>query len=167
MENQIYELNGDMIDKFMEQKEWNREAVEARTEQTRKMQKIKADLMAALDRQTAEQARIQAELTATRSEFSKVLGIVNSLLEAQYLAQLLEFQDEVDRHSMSLWAMAPQENPDGSIQQQLAALGDHSCNKPSAGPSPRVPLKLDEDCLSCSLEKYRPLIKQAFKMACV
>ena len=28
-------------------------------------------------------------------------------------------------------------------------------------------LKIDEDCLACSLDKYRPTIKEAFKMACV
>ena len=28
-------------------------------------------------------------------------------------------------------------------------------------------MALDEDCLGCSLEKYRPFIKDAFKLACV
>ena len=27
--------------------------------------------------------------------------------------------------------------------------------------------KVDEDCLSCSLDRYRPMIKEAFKMACL
>lgn len=28
-------------------------------------------------------------------------------------------------------------------------------------------VQVDEDCLSCSLDKYRPMIKEAFKMACL
>ena len=29
------------------------------------------------------------------------------------------------------------------------------------------PMSIDDHCLSCSLEKYRPVISEAFKMACV
>jgi hypothetical protein len=31
----------------------------------------------------------------------------------------------------------------------------------------KAPAVLDEDCLSCSIGKYRPFIKEAFKMACI
>ena len=30
-----------------------------------------------------------------------------------------------------------------------------------------LPVKIDNHCLGCSLEKYRPAISEAFKMACV
>ena len=28
-------------------------------------------------------------------------------------------------------------------------------------------IKIDEDCMSCCLEKYRPLIREGFRMACI
>ena len=28
-------------------------------------------------------------------------------------------------------------------------------------------MKIDEDCMSCCLEKYRPLIREGFRMACI
>jgi hypothetical protein len=31
----------------------------------------------------------------------------------------------------------------------------------------QVSVCIDDECLSCSLDKYRPMIKEAFKMACV
>ena len=31
-------------------------------------------------------------------EFAKMFDVANSLVELQYLSQLMEFQDEVDRH---------------------------------------------------------------------
>jgi hypothetical protein len=41
----------------------------------------------------------------------------------------------------------------------------------NGGPPPETkdenPVLLDDDCLSCALDKYRPMIKEAFKMACV
>ena len=73
------------------------------------MLKIKSDLMIEQQRQTDVQLALATALRETKTEFSKVLEIVNSVLELEYLSQGLEFQDEIDRHSMSLWAVATEE----------------------------------------------------------
>ena len=93
----------------MEQSEWNRGALEKIRLQAKSMLKIKSDLMSEQRRQTEVQATLATALQETKAEFAKVLEIVNSVLELEYLSQGLEFQDEIDRHSMSLWAVAQDE----------------------------------------------------------
>jgi len=178
LENEIHKVNTDLIDKFMEQSEWNRGALEKIRLQAKSMLKIKSDLMSEQRRQTEVQATLATALRETKAEFAKVLEIVNSVLELEYLSQGLEFQDEIDRHSMSLWAVAPDERKSSKQDGQAIENGrqpyDSSNKSPTAKCSPRPAtlakgpsLQLDEECLSCSLEKYRPMLKAAFKTACI
>ena len=55
---------------------------------------------------------------------------------------------------MSLWGMIPETKKDGTVMLESVKEEKGS-------------FQIDQDCLSCSLEKYRPMLKQAFKMACV
>ena len=93
-------------------------------------------------------------IESTNLELIKSMDVLNSMMELEYLSQILEFQDEVDREDMSLWGMQPEQKNDGTIMMEQVK-------------EEKTMLQLDNDCLSCSLEKYRPTIKQAFKMACV
>lgn len=154
----------------MEQKEWNEEALERVRLQAKAMLKIKSDLQLEQDRLTDVQAQLAGALRELRTEFAKVLDIVGSVLELEYLSQGLEFQDEVDRHKMSLWALAPEEKK----STKKKSKGGEERQSPESTKTKRAPtldtgasLELDEDCLSCCLEKYRPMIKAAFKMACI
>jgi len=78
-------------------------------------------------------------------EFAKMFDLVNSVVELQYLSQLMEFQDEVDRHQMSLWAMEPHLNTNGSIKTQ--PLNRSSTLK-------RSPTKVDDRNKSKSPDKW-------------
>ena len=67
----------------------------------------------------------------------------------------------MDKHSTSLWAVSETQSKEDHIRE---AISDGQRKQPSDS---GAILKLDEDCLSCTLEKYRPMIKEAFKMACI
>ena len=70
----------------------------------------------------------------------------------------MEFQDEVDRHQTSLFAA--QTYPEEDLARgDLLSLLKKKENKSG--------IELDQSCMSCSLEKYRPFIKNAFKIACI
>jgi hypothetical protein len=99
-----------------------------------------------------------AVLADTNLEFTRNMDLLNSVLELQYLSQCLEFQDEVDRQEMSLWGLDPEE--ENGLTQFVPA-------GPKSPSQQKLTLSVDEDCLNCGLEKYRPAIKSAFKMACI
>lgn len=40
-----------------------------------------------------------------RGEFSKIMEVIQSMVESQYLANLLDVQEEVDKHNTCLWAL--------------------------------------------------------------
>jgi hypothetical protein len=60
---------------------------------------------------------------------------------------------------MSLWGLNPEEN---NGFNKLIIPGS-----PSNENHKHKSIKIDDDCLACGLEKYRPAIKNAFKMACI
>jgi hypothetical protein len=67
---------------------------------------------------------------------------------------MLEFQDEIDRETTSLWGIDPVVDKDGKAKIESVL-------------TEQLAVQIDKDCLSCSLDKYRPMIKKAFKMACI
>lgn len=70
---------------------------------------------------------------------------------------MLDIQEEVDKHHTSLWAYKEIEN--SKQEAKIGGIKNDSSKQPS--------FTIDEDCMSCSLDKYRPAIKEAFKMACL
>ena len=66
---------------------------------------MKADIDIKFNQTNAKVDKLVKGLDFTNDEFVKVLDIINSVLELTYLSQMLEFQDEIDRHFMSLWAL--------------------------------------------------------------
>lgn len=95
-----------------------------------------------------EQENMTVKIYDTNQEFLKSMDIINSVLELAYLSQIMEYQDEMDREEMSLWGMESEEQALEPVDKEKT-------------------FQLDKDCLSCSLEKYRPMISSAFKMACI
>ena len=98
----------------------------------------------------------------------QVLKLLISLVETAYMESLLQYQDEFDRHSMSLFGINERKKPanEGKVKSDLKdLLKENTSTQVSLFDQPYK--KIDEECLSCSLDKYRPTIKEAFKMACV
>ena len=97
----------------------------------------------------------------------------------------MELQDEVDRHATSLWALQTEVSEEEAMKKKYVNVPNDKSLKgikkvdrfalsQKTSETDFRPenisangLKLDEDCLACSLEKYRPTIKEAFKMACI
>ena len=106
--------------------------------------------------------RIIKDAKLMDEEFKRILDVIVSMVEAHFLANLLDLQDEVDKHNTSLWAVSEKTTTDDEIREKL--------QNEKRGPSQKrdgVSLAIDEDCLSCTLGKYKPMVKEAFKMACV
>lgn len=114
----------------------------------------------------------------------QVLKLLISLVETAYLESLLQYQDEFDRHSMSLFGINERKKPSNEekVKSDLKDLvqtdtqgtqfssgenGPKEAKRKKLSLFEQPHLKIDEECLSCSLDKYRPTIKEAFKMACV
>lgn len=95
-------------------------------------------------------------------EFKRILDVIVTMVEAHFLGNLLDLQDEVDKHSTSLWAIGDNATTDDEIREKLQ-------QEKKGAPLKRdgASLVIDEDCLSCTLGKYRPMVKEAFKMACI
>ena len=94
------------------------------------------------------------EQLITRNEFERVVDLVVAIIETQFISNMIDIQDEVDKYSTSLWALSEK-----TLTDKLLSGNRENLNEPM--------LKLDEDCISCTLDKYRPHIKEAFKMACI
>ena len=82
------------------------------------------------------------------STLEVVLDLMNSIVDTHYMESMLQIQDEFDRHSTSLWGMSMKQGKERSSHIHES-------------------LKIDEECYSCAIEKYRPMIKEAFKLSCV
>lgn len=96
-----------------------------------------------------------------QTEVNKLYKLMISIIEVHYIESLLQIQDEGDRNSMSLFGV--NERKENKLQSMLAT--PTVAKKASMAKEPYI--EIDGECLSCSLEKYRPMIKEAFKMACV
>ena len=93
-----------------------------------------------------------------QTEVNKLYRLMISIIEVHYIESLLQIQDEGDRKAMSLWGISERKKEQQDLQQ--AIFGKKTSPKPQ-------PVEVDDDCLACGLDKYRPMIKEAFKMACV
>ena len=58
------------------------------------------------------------KIEGTNLELIKSMDILNTMMELEYLSQILEFQDEVDREEMSLWGIQPETKNDGTIKME-------------------------------------------------
>lgn len=95
------------------------------------------------------------------TEFNSVVEVVISMVENSFLANLLDIQEEVDKYKTSLWAI----NETQATAGQKFKKEIEDAIKPPKDKD--YPLQVDEDCFTCSLKKHKPVIKEAFKMACV
>ena len=88
------------------------------------------------------------------------------MVESQYLANLLDVQEEVDKHNTCLWALnSKKEQKSEGFKDKLNKSIASISKKPKATHEPT--LQLDEECQTCSFTKSRPIVKEAFKMACL
>lgn len=67
-------------------------------------------------------------------------------------------QDELDKSTIGLYA----------LKERLDPMDPKFVSKQKDDKQFKVNgIKIDEDCMSCCLEKYRPLIREGFRMACI
>ena len=92
----------------MEQNQWNEDLKERFRIQVKTLQAHKADAQIEIDKILSGHGVLTKRIDEANAEFAKVFDVVNSMVELQYLSQLMELQDEVDRHATSLWALQPE-----------------------------------------------------------
>lgn len=78
------------------------------------------------------------------------------------MGNLLDFQEEVDKHNTCLWAINDQ---NVKIEDVLKKGKDPPKSRPMFEEQPG--LQIDEECQACSVARSRPIVKEAFKMACL
>jgi len=116
---------------------------------------IKSDVGITCEQLSKYVGQVEEQNSYQASQFNKLLLMIKTMVDLLFLECELQLQDEADRHHMSLWSLQPAKPSDPPPE-------------PIREPYQRGhAIQLDEDCLSCSLDKYRPTIKQAFKMACI
>lgn len=123
---------------------------------------MRSDLMLEFNKIKAVNEEIKKNMNENNDDLTNVIETLSHVLQLQYVTQALEFQDEVDRHDQSLWATQTFSKDELAQQDLLEKLRQR---EKETGQGFRV--AIDEDCLGCSLEKYRPFIRDAFKLACI
>lgn len=70
---------------------------------------------------------------STRKEFERVVQLVCVVVESLFISNMLDLQEEIDKQKTELFAVNDETG--------------------------ETAYELDEDCMACSLDKYRPTIK--------
>lgn len=124
----------------------------------KKISRFNSDLDVEVTKITTKLDVIDDKLDGHEQQYNRVTDILVSQLEQQLLTNMLDIQMEVDRDKVNLWGITeadvkPSKNIIDSLLQEEKA-------KPT-------PITINKECLSCLNDKHKPIIKDAFKLACL
>ena len=81
LESELYNLNSEMMAKFMEQNQWNDDLKERFRIQVKTLQAHKADAQIEIEKVRVAHVALTGRLDAANTEFAKVFDVINSVVE--------------------------------------------------------------------------------------
>ena len=131
-----------------------------------KFKRLQGDWLIRKEKFDQESSRNSLLTDAIRFEQMVQSKAISTLVELEFIQQSLDFQDEFDKHSLSLLGLN-----DLNLTYEDLMSKDKSVIKGQSGrlndATKSIAVRLSNECMSCGDERMKKKVTSAFKMACI
>lgn len=119
LDDALLKIQTEVGQRFYEQRNYNEEVDQRLRLIVKKIVKNAANFDLELAKLQGVNNRIIKDAKLMDGEFKRILDVIVSMVEALFLANILDLQDEVDKHNTSLWAISEKAAADDEIRDKI------------------------------------------------